>query len=96
MTDAQHLAVRRIFNARHHSNLAALDDDPRSPAYDWGERAALAERATAFNALAAYNRHPNPHSRVEPLFGPVLAVTQAGGLEDAWLDFLRERERAKP
>jgi len=33
--------------------------------------------------------------RVEPLFGPVLAVTQAGGLEDAWLDFLRERERAK-
>ena len=33
--------------------------------------------------------------RVEPLFGPVLAMTQTGGMEDAWLDFLRERERAK-
>lgn len=33
--------------------------------------------------------------RVEPLFGPVLAVTTEG-LEGLWLDFLRARERAKP
>lgn len=63
MTPTQHHAVRRIFNDRHNANMAALDDDPRSPAYAWGELAALAERATAFNALAAYNRRPSPHSR---------------------------------
>ena len=95
MTDAQHLAARRIFNARHHSNLAALDDDPRSPSYAWGERAALAERATAFNALAAYNRHPNPHSRAALIMalawgldGKFTTGAQARAL--AWLDDLEE------
>jgi len=33
--------------------------------------------------------------RVEPLFGPVLAMTRDGGMEDAWLDFLRGRQEAK-
>lgn len=60
MTDAHHYAVRRVFNARHLANLAALDGPPRSRAYACGEQAALAERATAFNALAAYHRKPNP------------------------------------
>jgi len=54
-------------------------------------RATDAARALGFGIVS-----PRIAERVEPLFGPVLAVTQAGGLEDAWLDFLRERERAKP
>lgn len=53
-------------------------------------RATDAARALGFNLISQ-----RIAERVEPLFGPVLAVTQNGGLEDAWLDFLRERERAK-
>lgn len=54
-------------------------------------RATDAARALGFGLISQ-----RIADRVEPLFGPVLAVTQAGGMEDAWLDFLRARERAKP
>lgn len=53
-------------------------------------RATDAARALGFGLVS-----PRIAERVEPLFGPVLAVTQAGGLEDAWLDFLRGRQEAK-
>jgi hypothetical protein len=52
-------------------------------------------RATdAARALGFYLTSPRIAERFEPLFGAVLAITQAGGLEDAWLDFLGKR--AKP
>lgn len=53
-------------------------------------RATDAARALGFGLISQ-----RLADRVEPLFGPVVAVTQAGGLEDAWLTFLREREGAK-
>lgn len=53
-------------------------------------RATDAARALGFGLISQ-----RIADRVEPLFGPVLAVTTEG-LEGPWFDFLRERERAKP
>jgi hypothetical protein len=95
MTDAQRLAVERVLHERHLANMDALDDDPRHPAYQWGTRAALAERARAYNALAAYHRNPNPRNRAALILALAWGLdgkftTGAQARAASWLDDLEE------